>query len=79
MSKAVTPNVDLGSKADLQRPLNHCRLSARNETFGTERPESARKRTFRRSEAKVGFVPNADTPILPIDHWPSLPFKSTFR
>ena len=38
----------------------HRRLSARNATFGGERPECAGKRTFVCSSAKVSYVPNPD-------------------
>jgi hypothetical protein len=41
-------NACFGSFADLQRPQEYCRLSARNETFGAERRQSAGKPTFRR-------------------------------
>ena len=49
-------NDGFGSNCDLQRPLNHCRLSARMKTFGAECPESIRNRTFRRGWVKVVFV-----------------------
>jgi hypothetical protein len=39
----------------------HRRLSARNATFGGERPECAGKRTFVCSSAKVSYVPTTDS------------------
>ena len=53
---AYRPNVGFGSNCDLQRPLDHRRLSARNATFGGECPECAGKRTFVCSSAKVSYV-----------------------
>ncbi len=48
-----------GSNCDLQHPLKHRRLSARNETFGAECRQSVRNRTFTSvplESAEVEFV-----------------------
>ncbi len=47
LTAILTAEVSFGSNCDLQRPLEYRRFSARNETFGTERPESARKMVYR--------------------------------
>ena len=57
---SITANFVFGSNCDLQRPLKYRRFSTRNETFGAECRQSAGKRTFRRSEAKVRLVPKRD-------------------
>ena len=60
LSANRTPNVRVGSNCDLQHPLKHRRLSARNETFGAECRQSARNRTFTRGSARVRVVPESD-------------------
>jgi hypothetical protein len=69
------PKDRFGSCADLQHPLKHRRLSARNEAFGAESRQSARSRTFRRGWVKVVFVPEGD--LARTEQAPQLGLKST--
>jgi hypothetical protein len=58
----MTRYVAFGSFADLQRPLEYRRFSARNETFGTERRQCGSFRPFKRTELSAYIVPEAAVP-----------------
>jgi hypothetical protein len=47
----------IGSKADLQRLQEHCRISTRKQTFGAEDLQSARRRNLRRGFSLEGARP----------------------